>query len=308
MVNRRSAHSATLLPDGKVLVVGGFDDWAALDSAELYDPASGSWTATGKLIEGRGYHTATLLPDGRVLVAGGRTNNSSTGHALASAELYDPATGSWSATGNLVAAHTFHAATVLPSGKVLVTGASYSGYGLAAAATAELYDSSTGTWTATGTNVTASEYQTATLLGDGKVLVAGGAEVVLQGCCAVTGRALASAQSYDPGSGTWTDTSPMTQARAYHTATVLPNGEVLVIGGGASAGGGTSTYSTDVGSVAAELYDPASRSWTATADLVGQRELQVAVLLADGRVLIAGGSSGGKALASAELFSAGSGP
>jgi hypothetical protein len=307
MANRRSAHTATLLRDGKVLVVGGYNDWAALDSAELYDPASGSWTSTGKLIEARGYHTATLLSDGRVLVAGGRSNNSSTGRALASAELYDPATGSWSATGNMVAAHTFHAATVLPSGKVLVTGASYSGYGLAVAATAELYDPSTGYWTATGTIVRASAYQTVALLRDGTVLVAGGVEVDLQGCCAVIGRALASAQLYDPDTGSWIETSAMTQARTYHTSTMLPNGEVLVTGGHSSAGGGTSTYSTDVGLATAELYEPASKSWTATDDLVGRRELHVAVLLADGRVLVAGGSSGGNALASAELFSAGIG-
>jgi N-acetylneuraminic acid mutarotase len=302
MANRRSAHTATLLPDGRVLVVGGYDDWAALDSAELYDPASGSWTATGKLIEARGYHTASLLPDGRVLVAGGRTNNSSTGRALASAEVYDPVTGSWSATGNMLAAHTFHAATLLPDGSVLVTGASYRGYGLVAAASAELYDPSTGSWTAAGQMIVAGAYQTAALLRDGRVLVAGGAEVVLDGCCAVIGQATASAELYDPSTRSWTGTGSMTEARTYHTSTILPDGEVLVTGGDRSAGGGTSTYSTDGGSASAELYDPTSGSWRTTVDLVGRRELHVAVLLRTNQVLVAGGSSAGQALRNAELY------
>ncbi len=302
MANRRSAHTATLLPDGRVLVAGGYDDFEALDSAELFDPATGSWTATANMIEARGYHTATLLPDGRVLVAGGRSNNSSTGGALASAELYDPVTGSWSATGNMLAAHMFHAATLMPDGGVLVTGAGYRGYGLADGAGAELYDPSTGSWAATGPMIDAGAYQVATVLKDGRVLVVGGAEVVQLGCCAATGEAPAAAQLYDPTTGSWTDTGAPTDARTYHTSTLLPDGQVLVTGGDRAAGGGTSTFSTGGGSRSAELYDPASGSWTAAADLAGRRELHVAVLLSNGQVLVAGGSSAGHALRTAELF------
>ena len=302
MANRRSAHTATLLPDGRVLAAGGYDDFEALGSAELYDPATGTWTATANLIEARGYHTATLLADGRVLVAGGRSNDSSTGHALASAELYNPVTGSWSATGNMLAAHTFDAATLLSDGRVLVTGAAYRGYGLASGAGAELYDPSSGSWTATGTMVAAGAYQTATLLEDGKVLVAGGVAVAQMGCCAVISEAPASAQLYDPTTGLWTATGAMAEARTYQTSTLLPDGQVLVTGGHRVAGGGTSTFSTDRGLASAELYDPTSGAWIAAGDLAGPRGLHAAVLLSDGRVLVAGGASAGQALRTAELY------
>jgi hypothetical protein len=115
----RLSHTATLLPNGKVLVAGGTDLFGAFASAELYDPARGIWTATGSLVTGRSGHTATLLPNGKVLVAGGTDLNIG---ALASAELYDPASGTWTATGSLGTARYYHTATLLPNGKVLVVG------------------------------------------------------------------------------------------------------------------------------------------------------------------------------------------
>src|SRR3990170_3901957 len=102
----RSGHTATLLPDGKVLVAGGVGSSGELASAELYDPRSGTWVPTGNMIETRFTHTATLLRDGTVLVAGGFSGGDS-GSTLASAELYDPSSGSWTATGNMVAARQF---------------------------------------------------------------------------------------------------------------------------------------------------------------------------------------------------------
>ncbi len=136
-----------MLPYGKVLVAGG-NGSGLVQSAELYDPASGpngTWTATGSLIDARSNHTATLLADGRALVTAGAGG---TGY-LTSAELYDSANGSWTGTGNLALARDFHSATLLPSGKVLVAGGQIS----AANATdsAERYDPSTGTWTTAGT-------------------------------------------------------------------------------------------------------------------------------------------------------------
>ncbi len=106
----RFHHTATLLPDGRVLVVGGEQGHTPLASAELYDPATGTWSATGSLNTARDSHTATLLPSGKVLVAGGRETDP--GPSLASAELYDPATGTWSPTGSLNTARLYHTATL----------------------------------------------------------------------------------------------------------------------------------------------------------------------------------------------------
>src|SRR5665811_1503910 len=157
MIEDRFLHTATLLPDGKVLVAGGTDSNnvlgsnSALASAELYDPSNGSWTATGNMPTPRQSHTATLLPDGKVLVAGGLGSNSaSLKPPLASAELYDPGNGSWTATGNMVTPRQDFTATLLPDGKVLVAGGLHSGVQAAAAelADAGLYDPGSGAWTA----------------------------------------------------------------------------------------------------------------------------------------------------------------
>jgi WD40 repeat protein len=332
LATAHDSHTATLLPNGKVLVAGGVNgpgDQTASASAELYDPASGTWTATGSLVTARYVHSATLLPNGKVLVAGGF--NDSSGY-LASAELYDPASGTWTATGSLATARFLPAATLLPNGKVLVTGG-YNDSGRIASA--ELYDPASGTWTATGSLATGRRFHTATLLPNGKVLVAGGNALV-------GGGPIASAELYDPASGTWTATGSLATARVLHTATLLPNGQVLVAGGSNGSGArfasaelydpasGTWTAtgslgaahvrhtatllpngqvlvtggvnSSAVASASAELYDPASGSWTATGNLAAARIDHTATLLSNGQVLVAGGNDGSNALASAELY------
>jgi hypothetical protein len=185
MNTARDAHTATLLPNGKVLVAEGQDQYGFyLSSAELYDPATGEWTATGSLSVGRSFHTATLLPNGKVLVAGG----SSIGHEVEPTELYDPAGGSWALTGNLNTHRGRHTATLLPNGKVLVAGGWNAGDALASA---ELYDPASGTWATINPMNTARCWHTATLLPNSKVLVAGGADK--------DNLVLAGAELYDPG-------------------------------------------------------------------------------------------------------------
>ena len=272
----RIIHTATLLPNGKVLVAGGYNGGFLL-SAELYDPATGTWTVTGPLITARYYHTATLLPNGKVLVAGGQN---ASGY-LSSAEMYDPATGIWTATGPLNFARFEHTATLLPNGKVLIAG----GYDGGDVSRAEMYDPATGTWTATGTLNTARRVHTATLLPVGKVMVAGGQD---------TGSSsLSSAELYDPTTGTWTTTSTLSTARSSPTATLLPVGKVMVAGGLEI----NNNYLSST-----ELYDPATGTWTTTGPLNIARYFHTATLLPNGKVLVAGGLGGSGFLSSAELY------
>ena len=204
-----------MLPNGKVLVAGGVNGGVSLASAELYDPASGTWTATGSLGAARYLHTATLLPNGKVLVAGGVNDTNGT---LASAELYDPASGNWSTTGGLATARDNHTATLLPNGKVLVAGGINSGNSVFAGA--ELYDPASGTWTATGSLNTARRLHTATLLPSGKVLVAGGQSA--------GGLPLASAELYDIGLGF---IRPDWQPQIATATSTLSSGSSLVLTG-----------------------------------------------------------------------------
>lgn len=292
MIDGRIFFTATLLPDGKVLVVGGFrngDGTGPLASAELYDPSTASWTATGKMLQARAGHTATLLPDGSVLVAGGGTSPSDT---VRSAESYDPSTESWSATGSMTNARGSHTATLLPDGWVLVAGG---GVGISSSgieASAELYDPKRRSWAATGRMRDARTLQTATLLADGKVLVAGGQSR--------SDTALASAELYNPMSGSWIVSSNMITGRAGHTVALLPDGKVLVAGG--VSGGFTGDLNPSEILASAELFDPHSGSWKTTGSMVTPRFGFVAARLPDGRVLVAAGDTLGSPPLDAELY------
>jgi hypothetical protein len=245
----------------------------------------GTWAATGAMLEARYGIRATVLLDGTVLVAGGALNSEP--YVLASAELYDPSTGSWTTTGAMTEARYGYSATLLPDGEVLVAGGSATIVGSSPfpLATAELYDPRTGAWTAIGSMATARTGHTATLLVDGKVLVAGGVAAFGD---YIPRSPLASAELYDPGTKTWTAAAGMNEARDGHTATLLLDGKVLVVGGGNSP-------------ASAELYDSRGKTWTAVANLTEARSGYTATRLRDGRVLVAGGYGAGW-LASAELY------
>jgi chitodextrinase len=281
LTTARFLHTATLLPNGRVLVAGGFASTDATATAELYDPATGTFTTTGSMTTARDYHRATLLPSGRVLVVGGLASHYS-GPTLGSAELYDPATGTFTTTGSMATARTSPTLTLLQSGLVLVAGG-YTGISLASA---ELYDPATGSFTATGSMGQARGSHTATLLPSGLVLITGGSP-------SAPNTVLGSAELYDPTTRTFRATGSLATARSVHTAVPLPNGLVLVAGG------------TDASVVlaSAETYDPVAEVFTATGALLTARSSHTATLLSNGSVLAVGGRDDGISyLASAEIY------
>ena len=331
IITPRAHPSATLLPNGKVLIACGYGTVGAqfsgpLSSAELYDPATRTWSSTGNLSTTHGGEefTTTLLQNGKVLVVGGSPGFG----AFNSAELYDPATGTWSSTGNLIRGRLYHAATLLANGEVLVVGGENGGL----LTSAELYNPATGTWRSTGRLNFARSYHTATLLPNGKVLVVEGygagttAELYdpATGSWSPTGNLNTSyychtatllpngkvlvvgsfsfgmnktTELYDPATGMWTVTGPLNFGRIYHTATLLSNGKVLVLGG--SDKPSSSVHNT------AELYDPATGIWTPAPNLNTPRSWHTATLLPNGKVLIAGGGNASGLLSSTELYDPG---
>jgi hypothetical protein len=291
--NGRGQPTGTLLPDGKVLVVGDYNDAANSRTAELYDPNTGTWTLTGSLAFGRTDHTATLLLDGRVLVAGGSDDRDVEGDPGAvAAELYDPETGSWTRTGDMTMARTFHSATLMPDGTVLVVG----GYGEndKPYESAELYDPRTGLWTLIDSPMAAIKRDpghaehAAVLLPDGTVLIVGAYSLVDD----------VLAEVYDPRTGRWTATGPMLADGTRWTATLLPDGMVLVAGGQAN----TSVEGQDPAIAIAQLYDPATNSWIEAAHLKLARRYHTATLLLDGSVLVAGGIGNPDPARSSEIY------
>lgn len=258
LTTARAFATATLLANGKVLVAGG-GAGNFLNSAELYDPGTGSWTSTGTMSVARGFHTATLLADGRVLIASGASLTSGTLTLRLSAEIYDPATGSWTATGSLATARVFHTETLLPSGQVLVTGGS--NFTSIINDTAELYEPATGHWSTTGSLTTPRISHTATLLANGKVLAVAGFNND------PTNSTQKSAELYNTATGSWTKTAELNVVRGNHSATLLANGRVLVSGGN---GGGSPALAS------AELLD----STTAPPQITGASLSGKALLIA----------------------------
>jgi WD40 repeat protein len=283
------------LSDGRVLVVGGTDTSGAdgsasvfYETAEIYDPAAGTWTATGSLTTGgRALHTASRLPDGRILITGGWNG----AEALSTAEIYNPAAGTFSATGSMSTGRANHRARVLFDGRILVAGG-FDSKG-AAIASAEIYDPASGTFSATAGPMSEARFaHSLNPVGDGKVLASGG--------FGTGGLALGTAELFDPVTGTFLPAGSLAHPRAHHNAVGLPSGKVLLIGG---HGGGGVLGST-------EIYDPEANTFAPGPALNQARQNPSAYLLPNGLVLVSGGNNNASAhwdiqtnfLSSAELF------
>ena len=219
----------TLLPNGQALAAGGLNNETGiqmLPAVELFDPTANTWSYAASMANERANHTATLLNNGKVLVTGG----SGPSTILSSAEIYDPVANTWSPAASMSTPRADHTATLLADGTVLVAGG-FNSTVTTALASAEVYDPVADSWTTVGSLATARSLHTATLLPDGTVLVTGGGNGVVPASLASGVGALSSAELYDPTTQTWSPAASMSTPRAQQTATLLPNGAVLITGG-----------------------------------------------------------------------------
>jgi hypothetical protein len=274
MTEQRASHTATLLPDGRVLITGGFrkehggDDEAYSSTAELFDSRTRKFSATGEMSYKRGGHTATLLTGGLVLIAGGWNLMG----VISSAELYDPASEKFTTIGSMSIRRGGCSATLLNDGRVLICG----GTGRDVTASAELFDPARKSFTPTGSMTIPRHSHTATLLPGGRVLIAGG----LSRRDAV----LASSEIYDPGTGTFAASADMAAPRCKQAAVGLSRGEILILGG--------TDETTWRGNLALiERFDTGGEKFIRIPDMKRPRaRFGMAVApLADGSLVVAGG-------------------
>lgn len=294
LVNGRYGHSATLLGNGKVLVVGGFDSYCIcsrpVTTAEIFDPATGSFSLAGAPQVPRAYHTATRLGDGTVLIVGGVQGvpdllAGGSVLALSSAEIYEPATNSFSSVGGMANRRMNHTATLLPSGKALIVGGapvSIGSPGTIGDATAEFYDPLTRTFSPSATMAVPRFGQTATLLATGNALIAGGSASGPTAPVFNGNDPTDKVEIFDSQTNMWSTAAAMNSPRAFHTATLLPSGQVLFTGG-------RSNFLPPT----ADLYNPQSGASAAVGSMLASwRWRHVATLMPDGSVLVVGGGTG----------------
>lgn len=273
LLEQRASHTATLLPNGKVLIAGGFkkgpDGYSQLyfRSAELYDPATKKFSFTGAMRTARCGHTATLLSNGKVLLTGGWNETD----RVTSAELYDPATGTFQSAGTMQMARGGHTATLLKTGEVLIAG------GTEHATDAELFNPRDNSFRTAGKMTAHRSGHTATLLSNGKVLLVGGSS-------GKEDSVLASAELYDPNAGSFVATGTMAEVRYKHAAQILPDGTVLIIGG-------SDKRDWRGRSKTAEIYHPQSGQFTRANDMSVERfKMPNSIIMTGETVLITGGN------------------
>ncbi len=265
----RSAHVATLLPDGRVLVAGGasvpslgdFAPSSALTTAEIYDPASSSWSATGSMAKPHFHAALTVLADSRILVTGN-------GNGDTSAEIYDPGTKAWSLAAPMKEGRGRHISVRLATGEVFVAGGYFS-------STAEVYNPSVNVWTLINSSSVPRFGSAAAVLPGGKILVVGG----VRDASGTAASAVLTTEIFDPATRTWSTAAPMEIGHMVPTATTLPDGRVLVLGG--------SSYN-NVPISDARIYDPATNTWSSAISGIGARRGHTVTLLTTGKLLIAG--------------------
>jgi hypothetical protein len=281
----REGGTVTLLYDGRVLVTGGGQIFPATTrTAEIYDPATQTFALTDSLgdsipaaARGRRYHTATRLGDGRVIVIGGEGVNVNVLYRLRTAESFSPISETFTVLASPTRTRARHTATLLNNGLILVAGGQ-TNFVDTGDQQAELYNPNTDTWAFTGGMVSPRNEGTATLLADGRVLLTGGS--ALRQDPAFRRR---SAEIYDPSTGAFSATDSMQFRRQFHTATLLADGRVLIVGG---------LDENNQVVTAAELYDPATGTFAVAGNTVSFRDRHAAIRLPDGRVLITGGFNG----------------
>ena len=307
MEQARKFHTAELLQDGRVLVVGGQDPkLMPLASAEIYDPGTAKWSLTGSMSVPRREHATVLLLDGRVMAMGGLDENRK---VLSSAEVYDPQTGEWSPVANMTVARRGHEALLLADGKVLVFGGRQIAVRLLESDSlqiVETFDPASGEWSNAADMVVGHIGLEAVVLEDGRVLVTGGMTTAgAETASAVqsdsgddagtTGRSprTSGPEMYDPAAGKWSQ-SGFARATMSHTLTLLEDGLVVQLGGfGGIAAAGVPGM---------EMFDPRSDKWETGPPMTEGRMFHTATLLTDGKLLVIGGTGVEGHLRSAEVF------
>jgi hypothetical protein len=299
MSEPRSGHTATLLADGRVLIVGGGVADSDDASAELFDPSKGTFAPVGSMTTPRFGATATLLSTGKVLITGGFGPGTSELPRLNTAELYDPSIGTFSKTGSMAVPRVLHTATLLNNGKVLVAGGTdSSGGGGAAVPSAELYDPASGTFSFTGSMLTDRAQHTATLLPSGEVLIAGGWNGHRVDAADDPPWDPLFAELFDPSNGTFRSTGSMSTTRIGHKAVRLSDGKVLMLGGIPIP---QNIHEQPPSPAYAELYDTETGAFSPLTNISLQQSGYTATLLTNGQVLITGGAEANTAVASSEL-------